>query len=285
MLECVLLVTVPGVAFPMKIPSIEELNDIVIPAAQRELVPHFGSMAYEYKDDGSVITEADMAMQNALALGLQHDWPEFAILGEEMRDAEQQAILDGGQTYWCIDPLDGTNNYATGMPFFAVSIALIVEGRAQLGYIYDPLRDEAFAAVRGEGAMLNGKTLQHRPVPTEDCKLIAEIDMKRLPDALAQRLVLEPPYGSQRNIGSSALDWCWLAAGRYNIYLHGGQKLWDYAAGHLICQEAGGVSCSLDGEPVFRNRLETRSVLASLDSELFQRWRQWIGIPLAVGQQ
>ncbi len=279
MLECAAPVPVQqGIVFPMKFPTIEDLNDIVIPAAQRELVPHFGAMAYTYKDDGSVITDADMAMQNALVRGLRRHWPAFEILGEEMSDAAQQAILDGGQAYWCIDPLDGTNNYATGMPFFAVSIALIVAGEARLGYIYDPLRDEVFAAIRGQGATLNGKPLQHRPMATEDSKLIAEIDMKRLPAALAQRLVLEPPYGSQRNIGSSALDWCWLSAGRYNIYLHGGQKLWDYAAGHLICEEAGGVSCSLDGEPVFRNRLETRSVLASLDTGLFRRWREWIGI-------
>jgi len=91
-------------------------------------------------------------------------------------------------------------------------------------------------------------------------------------------LVTEAPYSSQRNIGSSALDWCWLAAGRYNIYLHGGQKLWDYAAGHLVLHEAGGVSISLDNLPVFRNQLETRSVLASLDADLFQYWKEWIGI-------
>ncbi len=267
----------------MSFPSIEQLSAIVIPAAKRELLPHFGSMDYEYKEDGSVITKADLAMQNALEAGLQQQWPEYAMLGEEMSEDEQQAILDSDTGYWCIDPLDGTNNYATGMPFFAVSIALIIEGQAKLGYIYDPLRDEVFAAIHGEGATLNGQRLQYRPAPTENCKLIAEIDMKRLPDELATRLVLEPPYGSQRNIGSSALDWCWLSAGRYNIYLHGGQKLWDYAAGHLLCEEAGGQSLSLDGEPVFRNRLETRSVLASLDGELFQRWRQWIGIPLKTG--
>jgi myo-inositol-1(or 4)-monophosphatase len=266
----------------MSFPTIEQLNAIVIPAAQRELVPHFGSMDYEYKEDGSVITKADIAMQLALVDGLQNSWPEYAILGEEMTDDEQQAVLNSNTGYWCIDPLDGTNNYATGMPFFAVSIALIIDGVAQLGYIYDPLRDEVFSAIKGKGAQLNGQHLNHKPIATDDNKVIAEIDMKRLPSELATRLVTSPPYGSQRNIGSSALDWCWLAAGRYNVYLHGGQKLWDYAAGHLICAEAGGSSISLDGEPVFRNLLETRSVLASLDAELFERWKQWVGIPVGV---
>ena len=264
----------------MSLPSIDQLNAIVIPAARRELLPHFGSMDYAYKDDGSVITPADLAMQNALEAGLRQHWPQYPILGEEMSDSGQQAVLDADTGYWCIDPLDGTNNFATGMPFFAVSIALIIGGQAQLGYIYDPLRDEVFAAFRGQGATLNGRRLLHRPAPTEDSRLVAEIDMKRLPGELATRLVQQPPYGSQRNIGSSALDWCWLSAGRYNVYLHGGQKLWDYAAGHLICAEAGGQSVSLDGQPVFRNRLETRSVLASLDAALFRRWQDWIGIPL-----
>ncbi len=264
----------------MTFPTIEQLDAIVIPAAEKELLPGFGKMEYEYKDDGSVITAADLAMQNALESALRANWPEFAILGEEMRDEQQQDVLNSRGGYWCIDPLDGTNNYATGMPFFAVSIALIIDGEAKLGYIYDPLRRERFSAISGQGATFNGQKLQPQVIETPDNKLVAEIDMKRLPAELATRLVLEPPYGSQRNIGSSALDWCWLAAGRYNVYLHGGQKLWDYAAGHLICAEVGGVSVSLDGEPVFRNRLEVRSVLASLDSELFSRWKDWVGIPL-----
>lgn len=264
----------------MTLPQIAQLDEIVIPAANTELVPHFGSMDYEYKEDGSVITKADLGMQLTLESELKLHWPEYAILGEEMTDEEQQAVLHSRSGYWCIDPLDGTNNFATGMPFFAVSIALIIEGRAELAYIYDPLRKEAFSAIRGQGAHLNGEPISQAPHPAEDSKVIAEIDMKRLPKSLATRLVIEPPYGSQRNIGSSALDWCWLSAGRYNIYLHGGQKLWDYAAGHLLCEEAGGASISLDGESVFRNRLETRSVLASKDAALFDRWQAWIGIPL-----
>ena len=107
---------------------------------------------------------------------------------------------------------------------------------------------------------------------------IAEIDMKRLPKELAARLVTEEPFSSQRNIGSSALDWCWLAACRYNVYLHGGQKPWDYSAGNLILHEAGGQSISFDDEPVFRGRFEDRSVLASLDEDIFLYWKQWLGI-------
>ena len=264
----------------MTLPEIDTLDSLVRDAAKRELVPGFGDMDYEYKADGSVVTAADAAMQDSLIGILQQHWPQYQVLGEEMTAEEQQEILSAEGGYWCIDPLDGTNNYATGMPFFATSIALIIDGVVEMGYIHDPMRDETFSAIRGQGARLNGAPLKPPVIPTPDNKLLAEIDLKRLPRELAFRLITEPPFGSQRNIGSSALDWTWLAAGRYNVYLHGGQHLWDYSAGQLIVAESGGISCALDGEPVFRNRLEKRSALATLDHGLFERWKEWIGIPV-----
>lgn len=258
--------------------DVETLINIVKPAAREELLPGFGACQFSYKADNSVITDADLAMQQRLQRELALCWPEIPVLGEEMSKPQQEQVLTTGGEYWCIDPLDGTNNYATGMPCFAVSIALIRNREVVLALIHDPVRDETFTAIKGEGAKLNGILLEKKPVIEERERVIAEIDMKRLPRELAIRLVTEAPYSSQRNIGSSALDWCWLAAGRYNIYLHGGQKLWDYAAGHLILHEAGGVSVSLDNLPVFRNQLETRSVLASMDPDLFAYWKEWIGI-------
>lgn len=262
----------------MNLPDLNQLEKIVKPAAQEILVPGFGVAEYTYKDDGSVITAADMEMQHRLEIELKNAWPEFALLGEEMEADEQQAVLNSKQGYWCVDPLDGTSNYATGLPFFAVSIALVINCEVVLGFIYDPLRDEVFAAIKSQGATLNGKLLMGVTQPTPSNRVIAEIDMKRLPKELAVRLVTEEPFSSQRNIGSSALDWCWLAANRYNVYLHGGQKLWDYAAGSRILAEAGGTSISLDGDSVFRGKLEIRSALASLDINLFEKWRKWVGI-------
>jgi myo-inositol-1(or 4)-monophosphatase len=256
----------------------QQLAQIIIPAAREELLPGFGNQQYSYKADQSVITAADVAMQTRLQRELKSLWPEWPILGEEMTADEQATVINTHAIYWCIDPLDGTNNYATGLPCFAVSIALIENAEAVLGLIHDPVRDETFTAIKGQGAQLNGKLIQPRPAPGAHHRVIAEIDMKRLPRDLAVRLVTEGPYASQRNVGSSAIDWCWLAAGRYDIYLHGGQKLWDYAAGHLILHEAGGESVALDAQPVFRNRLETRSVLAAMDQSLLGYWKQWIGI-------
>jgi myo-inositol-1(or 4)-monophosphatase len=264
----------------MTLPDLKQLEAIVRPAAQEILIPGFGKLDFQYKTDGSIITAADKAMEKRLDQELKNTWPEYAILGEEMTKDEQHAAMTNQAGYWCIDPLDGTNNYATGMPFFAVSIALIINDQQALGFIYDPMRDEVFTAVKGEGSALNGVTLKCMPNKTDIKRAIAEIDMKRLPKPLSIRLVNEEPFSSQRNIGSSALDWCWLAACRYNVYLHGGQKLWDYAAGNLILHEAGGQSISLDGEPVFRGQFEDRSALASLDDALFEHWKQWVGVPV-----
>lgn len=269
----------------MIFPELEKLKLLVSTAAKEELLPDFGHSEFDYKDDGSIITPADLAMQDRLEKELQLHWPEYDIIGEEMAAHEQLAVTQESNAYWCIDPLDGTSNYAANIPFFAVSIALIVEDQQQLGLIYDPIRDEMFTAIKGQGAYLNARPIidslnyvagQFKRI--ENKPVVAEIDLKRLPQELAIRLVTESVFASQRNIGSSAIDWCWMAAGRFDVYLHGGQKMWDYAAGSLIFSEAGGHSISLDNEQVFRGRLEDRSVLASKDIDLFNYWYQWMGI-------
>ena len=268
----------------MSFPDLEKLKSLVIVAAKEVLLKDFGHSEFDYKDDGSVVTPADLAMQNRLESELKQHWPMYDILGEEMTDEAQSAVIDKAAMnettgYWCIDPLDGTSNYAAGLPFFAVSIALIIDKQQHLGLIYDPVRDEMFTAIKGQGAYLNGQLLDHSPVTlAKNRPVIAEIDLKRLPEKLTVKLVTERIYASQRNLGSAALDWCWLAAGRFDIYLHGGQKLWDYAAGSLIFSETGGRSVSLDNNAVFRGRLEVRSVLACNDEKLFNYWYQWIGI-------
>lgn len=271
----------------MLFPDLEKLKLLVKVAAKEELLKDFGHSEYEYKEDGSVVTPADLAMQNRLERELKEHWPMYETLGEEMTDGQQLAVIDAataGKTegYWCIDPLDGTSNYAANLPFFAVSIALIIDNQQQLGLIYDPVRDEMFTAIKGKGAYLNDELIAHDNLKSMANKpIVAEIDLKRLPEKLAIKLVTESIFASQRNIGSSAIDWCWMAAGRFDIYLHGGQKLWDYAAGSLIFREAGGYSISLDNEAVFRGQLEIRSVLASHDKELFDYWYQWIDIPVS----
>jgi myo-inositol-1(or 4)-monophosphatase len=175
-----------------------------------------------------------------------------------------------------MDPIDGTSNFVNGLPYFAISVALMRHGRSILGVVYDPVADEMFYAEKGKGAYLNGEKLPMKEHVPALCNAIAEVDLKRLSYKLAAAVATDPPCSSQRNYGASALDWCYTAAGRFDIYLHGGQKLWDYAAGYLILEEAGGRMCGLDQDDFWAEPLWQRAVIAGLDPDLFLQWRDWV---------
>ena len=261
------------------LPDLKVLRQLMRTCAQEELLPRFADVGRHIKRDGSIVTDADHAMQDRVQRELASHWPKYDFLGEESPRQEKHEALAAsrGKGLWILDPLDGTSNFAAGVPFFSVSLALLVDGRPEIGLVYDPIRDECFVAQRGSGSWLNGLSLGTQvPVHLPLARTIAVVDFKRLDRELAAKLGAEPPYGSQRNFGSSALDWCWLADGRFHVYLHGGQKLWDYAAGILILTEAGGQAVTLAGEEVFTSRLETRSVVATRDPELFQAWKAWV---------
>jgi len=252
------------------------IKNIVVHAARLELMPRYQHVQRQHKLDGSVITEADMAMQDHICASIQQHWPEHVILSEEMTQQEQTQALQSDKPVWCLDPLDGTSNFAAGIPYFAVSIALIKNGRVDLGVVYDPVRDECFSATNQQPAQLNNQLLMIEGLAPALKQSTAIVDFKRLTEGLALRVIKERPFASQRNFGASALDWCWIAAGRGHIYLHGSQNLWDYAAGHLILQQAGGYSITLEGEPVFKQGLEKRSVIAAMDKVLFTDWVTWV---------
>lgn len=263
------------------LPDLDRLTDIVRRAAREELLPRFTRVTHEHmgehKADGSILTEADLAIDARLRAELQRYWPEIGFLSEEMEPAEQQRLLDAHERpLWCLDPLDGTSNFAAGIPFFGVSLGLLCDGRVEIGLIYDPIRDECFTSRRGAGAWLNGVRLQTAPIglPLKQC--IALIDLKRLTPELRRRLIDAQPYHSQRNFGSCALEWAWLAAGRGHVYLHGGQKLWDFAAGTRLFAEAGGTAFTLEGEEVFVPRLVARSAVAAPDPALARQWLEWL---------
>jgi myo-inositol-1(or 4)-monophosphatase len=258
--------------------SLADLKDMLRPAAQQELLPRFARVERQHKRDGSVLTEADLALQSRIAAQLRQQWPETAFLGEEMSAAEQAELLAGGQAVWCLDPLDGTSNFAAGIPYFCVSLALLRQGEVLLGMVYDPVRDECFTASREQGARLNGAPLRVVHSGLELGQTTALIDFKRLEKDLAIRLVSDQPYASQRSFGSVALDWCWLSAGRCHLYLHGRSNIWDYAAGNYIFHAAGGYSSTLDGDAIFTHALTPRSSVAAVDQSLFDAWTRWLGI-------
>jgi len=258
--------------------DLKQIKDIVISTSKAELLPRYNTVERAYKPDGSVVTEADIVMQEQLTTRLKEAYPDIELLGEEMSTEQQQSLLDSGKSLWCLDPVDGTSNFAAGLPYFSVSLALIENGVATLGIVYDPIRDECFSAQLGQGAHLNDHPLSTKETGLSLQRAIALIDFKRLSPELATQLVTELPYGSQRSLGSIALELCWLAAGRGHIYLHAKQHLWDYAAALLILTEAGGHACTLEGQLLSSNQLTPSSTVAALDKSLFTSWCHYLAV-------
>jgi myo-inositol-1(or 4)-monophosphatase len=265
-------------------PPIDSLVALLRETAAAEIVPRFRRTAATAKADGSLVTQADLAVQARIREALARDFPGVPLLGEEMDPAEQARVLgDPGGAVWVLDPLDGTSNFACGFPGFAISLALIEGGRPALGLVLDPERDHCFHATLGGGAFLNGQPIRpYAPGPElKDC--LAMLDLKRLPPERVPRLLRRGGFRSQRNLGAVALEWCWLASGRFQLYLHGGQRLWDYAAGRLIASESGipyRLYRPLGTEPAESLDLGQRLAVAAADAALLDRWLAFVELPL-----
>ena len=244
-------------------------------AAVEEILPRYRSVVSVKKDDGTLVTEADFAAQRALvrALGALYDVP---VLAEEMTAGAQAAIWEQDPRFWCVDPLDGTRNFSEAVPYFAVSVALMEGRRAVFGVVYDPIADEAFYAARGAGAWLNAKPLVLPAQGPELAAATAEVSLRREHAGVRAELKNRKPYARRLTSGSSALSWCHLAAARVDLCLDAGQMAWDFAAGALILEEAGGRCATFDNDDFWAPRNVRRSVIAARTPELFETWRDWI---------
>lgn len=184
-----------------------------------------------------------------------------AVLAERFPDhdilAEELGATARGRTpsryRWVFDPLDGTTNYAHGLPIFCSSLALEIDGRSDVGAIYDPTRHELFTAERGLGARLNGETMQ----VSSTAQLLDSLLVTGFPyDVHLQSEHLVELFGAflgraraVRRLGSAALDLCYVAAGRFDGFWEQHLKAWDVAAGALLVEEAGGRMTGIDGAP------------------------------------
>lgn len=256
--------------------DVKVLTELIKITAKKELLPRFTLVTANTKQDGSIVTEADISMQNHLQSKLLEAFPNTVLLSEEMTVEEQAEALSSAQPVWCLDPLDGTSNFSACIPYFAVSLSLIVNHEVVIGLVYDPVRDECFLAEKNKPSTLNEQVIDLNDNTSHINKSIAIIDFKRLDKNLSTRLVTEQPFSSQRNFGASALDWCWLALNRGQLYLHGKQNIWDYSAGHFIFENAGGYACTFEGAPVFNCELVARSVIAAVNQPLLDVWYKWI---------
>lgn len=260
--------------------DLSRLIQLISDVANDELISRYQQSESSTKADGTLVTAADLAIQQRISTELSALYPQIPFLGEEMSIVDQQRVMassEGG--FWCLDPLDGTANFVAGMPCFALSLAYLQGGETRLGIIYDPIRQECFHAQSGQGAWLNGRRLRLEQEATTLSDCVAMVDFKRLPANLGCHLASHPPYRSQRSIGSVALDWCWLAAGRLQLYLHGGQRLWDYAAGRLIFAEAGGsfsLADRIESSSPYTQNLSPKVAKAAVNQGLFESWSNWL---------
>ncbi len=202
---------------------LDKVISVVNMVARQEVLPHYLQVTRQQKADGSSFTEADLAAQEVLLRELHKIYP-VAAMGEEMSEKMQrEQWMAGDAGLWSVDPIDGTSNFINGLPYFAISVALMKQGRSVLGVIYNPVTNEMFYAEKDKGAYLNGKRLPVKKSFVSLSSAIANVDLKRLGRNMAKEIAGNPPYASQRNYGACALEWCYTAAGFFDLYLHGGQ--------------------------------------------------------------
>lgn len=217
--------------------------------AGRVLMEKFGRIeAVTKKGDINLVTEADLASEALIIERIKSHFPRHSILAEEAGNAV--IIGDDGGHKWIIDPLDGTTNFAHGYPCFCVTIALEHDGEIVLGVTYDPTRDELFAAERGRGATLNGKSMRVSATDSLGDALIVTgfpYDIARRNDFARHLTQMLLSCRGVRRDGSAAIDMAYVACGRFDGFWEEGLNPWDMAAGILLIEEAGGRVSNYDG--------------------------------------
>lgn len=228
------------------------------------LLKYFGQVQVFEKSTQNLLTTADLESEQTIAAAVRNAFPDHAYLGEEAYAATATDV----DHLWVVDPLDATNNFAHGIPHFCISIAYAYRGRMQVGVVYDPIRREMFAATRGQGAELNERPI-HVSTPADIRQAIVATGfyyerghvMERTLDAL--RELFRANIRGMRRMGAAALDLSWVACGRMQAFFEYKLAPWDYAAGWLIVEEAGGICTDKSGEPM---TIDAGSIIASSPS-------------------
>lgn len=221
-----------------------------------------GKAAVQEKElNYNLVTEADTAAENAILTYLRERFPDDTLLGEESTGEKKLSE----PRLWIVDPLDGTTNFAHGIPHYAVSIAFSCEGTVQCGVVYNPVSDELFSAQRGRAAQCNGNRISVSSASDLSKAVVATGFyyergplMERTLDSL--RLLYKANIRGMRRIGSAALDLCYVACGRCDAYFEYRLSPWDFAAGMLLVTEAGGTFRDSDGSD---NGLLSKGVVCS----------------------
>lgn len=232
----------------------EKVEEIVRQAGKVILgASHIEDGVREKTSHCDLVTAYDSAVQEQLRRELALAFPEYGFFGEE-NDCCQ---IEGKPGWFIVDPIDGTTNFIRHLHHSCISVGLCIGGQMEYGVVYNPYFDEMFTARKGCGAFLNGKPIHVRNVPlTESLVLFGSAIYYRETVPATVRLVEElfPEVLDFRRGGSAALDLCYLAAGKGDLFFECRLQPWDYAAGSLIAREAGAEVTALDGSPLLLDR-------------------------------
>jgi myo-inositol-1(or 4)-monophosphatase len=233
------------------------------------------ALSVEEKQKNDLVTNVDRECEQAVRDFILSKYPDHKFLGEEggIQQAAQtdsdsagkerrpvkgkSAPKSNGEYVWIVDPIDGTTNFVKGIPHVAVSIALQINGRTELGVIYDPLRDELFKALRGQGCELNSRRMRVSENSSLDGTVLATAFPHRKRELVTTYTKIFMRVFNEcadiRRAGTASLDLAYVAAGRLDGYFELGLKPWDIAAGELMVREAGGIVTDFAGDTDYFN--------------------------------
>jgi len=220
--------------------------EAVVKAGELQMARFGSDVRVDKKGTIDLVTEVDVEVERMFRALIAARFPDHDVLAEEMGQTRT-----GARHRWVFDPLDGTTNYAHGIPIFCSTVALEIDGQPVVGAVFDPNRNELFTAERGVGAWRNGEPMR----VSETAALIDSVLVTGFPYDIGQRLdEILSVFGrflqqarAVRRLGSAAIDLCWVGAGRMEAFWEQGLHAWDTMAGALIVQEAGGRVTGLDG--------------------------------------
>jgi myo-inositol-1(or 4)-monophosphatase len=243
---------------------------------------HLGTdLAIRKKGKIDLVTEVDIEVERMFRALVAERFPDHQVVAEEL--GGQEAVRRSH--CWIFDPLDGTTNYAHGLPIFCSSLALEIEGRVAVAAIYDPARRELFTATRGGGAYLNGAPLTVSSIDRIVDSLLVTGFAYNVHESVDELVGLFGAFLGRaqavRRLGSAALDLCYVAAGRFDAFWEANLKPWDMAAGSLIVEEAGGRMSAMDGRKFDvwgREMVASNGVLHDALLATITEWRaRWAG--------
>jgi myo-inositol-1(or 4)-monophosphatase len=250
--------------------------EAVVRAGALQMERFGGSLRVDKKGTIDLVTDVDMAVERMFRELVAERFPDHQVLAEEL--GGEAAVPPG--PCWVFDPIDGTTNFAHGLPIFCSSLALEIDGVAEVAAVYDPNRRELFTAERGGGAFLNGRPLRVSTTATlVDAMLVTGFPYdihSRIEEIVGLFGAFVGRARAVRRLGSAAIDLCYVAAGRMDGFWESDLKPWDIAGGALIVAEAGGRVTNMDGSAFAsrgRHVLATNGLLHGPMLEVVSRFR------------